>query len=100
MILAIVIINSIGIEIVQDNKIKSLLGVGIKYLVEENYEEAKLEFSKAISIDEKYEKSIELKEDYIKLNELYANKEYLLAADLSLNIKGNKYLEYVESSVN
>lgn len=92
-----------GIKVVNANKINSSLELGIKYLTEGNYEEARLEFSKAISIDEKNEKAtdlLSLTEDYIELNELYVNKEYLLAADLISKIKDNKYLEYIESSVN
>lgn len=92
-----------GIKVVNANKINSSLELGIKYLTEGNYEEARLEFSKVISIDDKHEKATDLlalTEDYIELNELYANKEYLLAADLISKIKENKYLEYIESSVN
>ena len=106
VIISLVIVTILaigGVKVANANKINSSLELGIKYLTEGNYEEARLEFSKAISIDEKHEKAIDLlalTEDYIELNELYANKEYLLASELISKIKGNKYLEYIESSVN
>ena len=106
VVIAFIIVMALGIggiKVANANKINSSLELGIKYLTEGNYEEARLEFSKAISIDEKHEKATDLlalTEDYIELNELYANKEYLLAADLISKIKENKYLEYIESSVN
>ena len=106
VVIAFVIVMALGIggiKVANANKINSSIELGIKYLTEGNYEEARLEFSKAISIDEKHEKATDLlalTEDYIELNQLYANKEYLLAADLISKIKENKYLEYIESSVN
>lgn len=106
VVIAFVIVMALGIggiKVANANKINSSIELGIKYLTEGNYEEARLEFSKAISIDEKHEKATDLlalTEDYIELNQLYANKEYLLAADLISKIKENKYLEFIESSVN
>ena len=106
VVISFIIVTALGIggiKVVNANKINSLLDLGIKYLTEGNYEEARLEFSKAISIDDKHEKATDLlalTKNYIELNELYANKEYILAADLISKIKKNKYLEYIESSVN
>ena len=103
IVIALTIIATLGIgtiKVVNEKKISDSIELGIKHLTEENYDEAKAEFSKALSIDEEHEEALELltlTEECIELNDLCENKEYILASELIEKIKENKYLEYIES---
>ena len=48
----------------------------------------------------KSKKLIELIDDYLNLEKLYENKEYVLALDMINKIKENDYLEYIKEEVN
>lgn len=106
IVIALTIIATLGIgtiKVVNEKKISDSIELGIKHLTEENYDEAKAEFSKALSIDEEHEEALELltlTEECIELNDLCENKEYILASELIEKIKENKYLEYIEKKVN
>lgn len=106
IVIALTIIATLGIgtiKVVNAKKISDSIELGIKHLTEENYDEAKAEFSKALSIDEEHEEALELltlTEECIELNDLCENKEYILASELIEKIKENKYLEYIEKKVN
>lgn len=106
IVIALTIIATLGIgtiKVVNAKKISDSIELGIKHLTEENYDEAKAEFSKALSIDEEHEEASELltlTEECIELNDLCENKEYILASELIEKIKENKYLEYIEKKVN
>lgn len=106
IIIALTTIITIGIvrlNIVNAKKINNSIELGIKSLIEENYDEAKAQFSKILSIDEDHKKAIELQkltEECMELDYLCKNKEYILASELISKLKVNKYLELIEEKIN
>lgn len=104
IILTIITTLGIGtIKVVNANKITSSLELGKKYLEEQEYDKAQEELLKITLIDSDNEEAlalIELTKYYIELENLYQNKEYILASELIDKIKENKYLEYIEKKVN
>lgn len=106
IIIALTVITIIAIasfNMVNAKKISNSIELGIKQLTEENYDKAKGEFSKALSIDEDHEEAMELltlTEQLIELNYLYKNKEYVLASELLTELKENKNLELIEEKIN
>lgn len=103
IILTIIATLGIGtIKVVNAKKISDSIELGIKHLTEENYDEAKAEFSKALSIDEEHEEASELltlTEECIELNDLCENKEYILASELIEKINKNEYLELIKEKI-
>ena len=101
-LLLVGIIGFIGVKVANENKINNYMKLGIMYLEEDKFDEAKGAFSKVISIDGKQEEAYELlalTDDYMKLEELYDNKDYLLVSDLISKIDENKYLSYIKDKV-
>lgn len=104
--IALTIIATLGIgiiEVVNANKITTSIELGKKYLKEQEYDKAQEELLKVTLIESDNEEAldlIELTKCYIELENLYQNKEYILASELIAKIKGNKYLEYIEQKVN
>lgn len=105
IVIALTIIATLGIgtiKVVNAKKISDSIELGIKHLTEENYDEAKAEFSKALSIDEEHEEASELltlTEECIELNDLCENKEYILASELIEKINKNEYLELIKEKI-
>lgn len=105
IVIALTIIATLGIgtiKVVNAKKISDSIELGIKHLTEENYDEAKAEFSKALSIDEEHEQASELltlTEECIELNDLCENKEYILASELIEKINKNEYLELIKEKI-
>lgn len=105
IVIALTIIATLGIgtiKVVNAKKISDSIELGIKHLTEENYDEAKAEFSKALSIDEEHEEALELltlTEECIELNDLCENKEYILASELIEKINKNEYLELIKEKI-
>lgn len=103
--IVLTIIATLGIctsKLVNAKKISDSIELGIKHLTEENYDEAKAEFSKALSIDEEHEEASELltlTEECIELNDLCENKEYILASELIEKINKNEYLELIKEKI-
>lgn len=104
IVLTIIAILGIGIiKVVNANKITTSIELGKKYLKEQKYDKAQEELLKVTLIESDNEEAldlIELTKCYIELENLYQNKEYILASELIAKIKGNKYLEYIEQKVN
>ena len=104
--IALTIIATLGIgiiKVVNANKITTSIELGKKYLKEQEYDKAQEELLKVTLIESDNEEAldlIELTKCYIELENLYQNKEYILASELIAKIKGNKYLEYIEQKVN
>lgn len=103
VVLTLIIVVSIGgVKIANANKINTSIELGIKYLTEEEYNKAKSEFSKVLSLEDEQEEALELlmlTEQCMKLESLYNNKEYSLAAELIYEIRKNKYSSYVEKNL-
>lgn len=105
IVIALTIIATLGIgtiKVVNAKKISDSIELGIKHLTEENYDEAKAEFSKALSRDEEHEQASELltlTEECIELNDLCENKEYILASELIEKINKNEYLELIKEKI-
>ena len=105
IVIALTIIATLGIgtiKVVNAKKISDSIELGIKHLTEENYDEAKAEFSKALSIDEEHEQASELltlTEECIELNDLCENKDYILASELIEKINKNEYLELIKEKI-
>ncbi|MDU2121192.1 MAG: hypothetical protein E7E64_01460 [Clostridium celatum] len=103
--IVLTIIATLGIctsKLVNAKKISDSIELGIKHLTEENYDEAKAEFSKTLSIDEEHEEASELltlTEECIELNDLCENKEYILASELIEKINKNEYLELIKEKI-
>ncbi len=92
-----------NIKVANSNKVNEHLELGIKYLKRDEYDKAKEELLRIEEKDESYDKSkklIELIDDYLNLEKLYENKEYVLALDMINKIKENDYLEYIKEEVN
>ena len=104
IVLTIIATLGIGIiKVVNANKITTSIELGKKYLKEQKYDKAQEELLKVTLIESDNEEAldlIELTKCYIELENLYQNKEYILASELIAKIKGNKYLEYIEQKVN
>ena len=106
IIIILALITMIGIytfNVVNAKKISNSIKLGIKNLTEENYEDAKVEFSKILSIDKENEDAKELltlMEKYIELNDLYESKEYYLASELITKLNENKQVELLEEKIN
>ena len=106
IIIILALITMFGIytfNVVNAKKISNSIKLGIKNLTEENYEDAKVEFSKILSIDKENEDAKELltlMEKYIELNDLYESKEYYLASELITKLNENKQVELLEEKIN
>lgn len=103
VVLTLIIVVSIsGVKIVNANKINTSIELGIKYLKENEYNNAESEFLKVLSLQDEQEEASELlmlTEQCMKLENLYNNKEYSLASELVDEIRGNKYSSYVEENL-
>ena len=102
VVIIVALMIGIGIYNMPENRLSRQLDLGQKYLSEQNYEQAAIEFDKAIEIEPKnadaylgmadayfgmgdYQKAIEvLEEGYSNVPEEYAVKEYLVEGYLTL----------------
>lgn len=101
-ILITIIICFTGIKIVQAKKSDNSLDLGIKYLANGNYEEAIIQFEKAISINKGNKKAkelVSLVENYNEIKNLYDNREYENVLEILKEINKSKYIEYLQSSL-
>lgn len=115
VVVIVALIIGTGIYNMPEKRLSRHLDLGQKYLSEQNYEQAAIEFNKAIEIDPKsvdaylgmadayfgmgdYQKAIEvLEEGYATVPEEYAVKEYLVESYLTLAESAAEEGNYQES---